>query len=171
MPYRAVGAQRVLSKAAAQILLKINALRFDPLTESSFYIDTQALHDHPQATARLIDIMADSLVPLNPRDVMGADLEEQDLVDGLRDRLRLPKDHDRPVLTVAWSQSHLGPEGGIALFDDENLAPMTNPLDPHEPLRASLVHLNDVLDVMHLTGMGETRSRFAAASLLRDRRA
>ena len=59
----------ILARAAAGVLLKTNAVRYDAVAAMPFTIDLAALRIARSAHARLIDMVADALDTLDPDDV------------------------------------------------------------------------------------------------------
>ena len=163
-------ATRVLACAAAQILLKINAIRYDAVSDQPFRLDLSELSAHPQGLARLIEIMADVLYALDPNDVVAAGPSDLDLAQRIATRLHLPKtesDESKP-LPLSWCARNLGTEGGFAVFDDRWTGP-----DQTDPIPVlCLTTWQDVLDVLHVDQNRQQASlRFALASHIKTRRA
>jgi hypothetical protein len=154
----------VLARAAAGLMLKANAVRYDAVASTPFTLDLMALRSQGSHYARLVDMIADTLSGLDLDDIMPATVFDADLARSLCTRLRLPKagrSGDR-VLVVAWAARHLGDQTGFALFDDrlDDQAGQTPPY--------CLTRWATVLEVMHMNDYGDRRARFALAAALRD---
>ena len=154
----------VLARAAAQILLKINAIRYDAVSGQPFTLDLSDIHDHPHERDRLVEMIADILFTIDPNDVCAADLLDADLCASIATRLHLPKvdaDGSR-MLPVSWRSSTLHGQDGFAVFHDR--------LTPRDAGSAQLylTTWQDVLDVLRMShDNGHTSMRFALASKLR----
>lgn len=157
----------VLARAAAQILLKSNIIRYDAVASTPFTLDLAALAERKDIWARLADMMADVLSALDPDDAVAAGGDDVALVYTIAARLHLPKlGRDCAcVIPVAWKASALPATGGVALFDDR--LGEDNGADESTAPRLTLTSWRDVLEVMHLNGYGDARARFALAAALR----
>jgi hypothetical protein len=155
----------MLARAAAQILLKSNIIRYDAVASTPFTLDLAALAERTDIWARLADMMADVLSALDPDDAVAAGGDDIALVHTIAARLHLPKlGRDRAcVIPVAWKASALPATGGVALFDDR----LGDGGDDTAAPRLTLTSWRDVLEVMHLNGYGDARARFALAAALR----
>ncbi len=164
----------VLARASAQILLKINAIRYDAVSDQPFTLDFSEIHDHPVELNRLIEMIADVLYSIDPNDVCaGANAGDTDLAARIATRLHLPKiggDAAR-ILPVSWCATSLRGASGFAVFDDRMVpsgALDSAIMDISGPTQLCLTTWQDILDVLHMThDHGQATLKFALAAQFR----